>query len=152
MVTAETKMKLATSLMLLSVIEQIIWDKDRKPRTMPFRLQYRLTRTHEQLRADYDKYTSGNLFLMAKFGHANADDTGVEFTDEERAEYEKHLDIFLQGTVSHKIMTVEPEDLITITEHLDINPDALRTFVRMMTNDPELQQDLEQEITPIKVE
>ena len=49
MIEHETEMKLATSLVLMDVIDKMLNSSD----NLPFRLKYRLIRTSEQLRHDY---------------------------------------------------------------------------------------------------
>lgn len=151
MVEHETEMKLATSLLLLSVIEKILYPKEKdEVRKMPFRLQYRLIRTYEQLKGDYDKYQSACLYLMANYGHPSEDGKNVELDEIGKANYNRSIENILKGTVSHRIFTCEPDDLDEITDVIDISNDAMRTFVRVMTNDPQLEKELEQDIDIIE--
>lgn len=142
MVEHETEMKLATSLVLMDVIDKILNSSD----NLPFRLKYRLTRTSEQLRHDYEKYNSACLYLKASYGKPNENNTDVVLDDIAKENYNKAVNNILMSTVSHRLFTVEPDDLDTIKSIIDIPVTELRTFIAIMTNDETLKTEIENEI------
>lgn len=142
MVEHETEMKLATSLVLMDVIDKMLNSSD----NLPFRLKYRLTRTSEQLRHDYEKYNSACLYLKASYGKLNEDNTDVVLDDIAKENYNKAVNNILTSTVSHRLFTVEPDDLDTIKSVIDIPVNEIRTFIAIMTNDKVLQEEIENEI------
>lgn len=142
MIEHETEMKLATSLVLMDVIDKMLNNSD----NLPFRLKYRLTRTSEQLRHDYEKYNSACLYLKAHYGKPNEDNTDVVLDDISKENYNKAINNILMSTVSHRLFTVEPDDLDTIKSVIDIPVDELRTFIAIMTNDETLKNEIENEI------
>ena len=142
MVEHETEMKLATSLVLMDVIDKMLNSSD----NLPFRLKYRLTRTSEQLRYDYEKYNSACLYLKASYGKLNEDNTDVVLDDIARENYNKAVNNILTSTVNHRLFTVEPDDLDTIKSVIDIPVNEIRTFIAIMTNDKVLQEEIENEI------
>ena len=66
--------------------------------------------------------------------------------DISKENYNKAINNILMSTVSHRLFTVEPDDLDAIKSVIDIPVDELRTFIAIMTNDETLKNEIENEI------
>jgi len=155
--TEQITMPLSASIVLNDVINILLYAKkttsDGKEyivdRELPFKLRYRLNKNRLLFQKDAEFFNQQRLFALAKYGTPTADGKNVTLaTDEAKEKFKDELGKILETPVTHGVIRLDPED-INLVEDPDIavSPDAMGIFIGYMTDDPELQQDLNTPIT-----
>lgn len=149
---------LGVSLILRDVINEILFTKKTSAdgkvytvdRELPFRLRYRLNKNRLIFEKDANEFQNLRLFALAKYGEPSEDGKNVVINDPQKQElFKQEISSIIDTPVKHNIVKLEPEDIEAVTDtSITISPDAMSLFIGYMTNDPELQEDLN---TKIKV-
>ena len=156
MTTEQIDITLGVSLILGDVINLLLYTKKKDAngkeyiadRDLPFKLRYRLNKNRMLFEKDSREFEKVRLFTLAKYGEATEDGQNVVITDpQKQGFFRKELGDILETPVSHSIVRLDPEDLDLVTDtDINISPDAMALFIGYMTNDPELQKDLDTKI------
>ena len=156
MTTERIDITLGVSLILGDVINLLLYTKKKDAdgkeyiadRDLPFKLRYRLNKNRMLFEKDSREFEKVRLFTLAKYGEATEDGQNVVITDpQKQGFFRKELGDILETPVSHSIVRLDPEDLDLVTDtDINISPDAMALFIGYMTNDPELQKDLDTKI------
>lgn len=154
--TEQIDITLGVSLILGDVTNLLLYTKkttsDGKEyiadRELPFRLRYRLNKNRMLFEKDSAEFQRQRLFALAKYGESTPDGKNVIINDPQKQElFKQELSSILDTPVSHSIVRIEPEDIDLVTDtDIQISPDAMALFIGYMTNDPELQKDLDTKI------
>lgn len=150
-------MPLSASIVLNDVINILLYAKkttsDGKEyivdRELPFKLRYRLNKNRLLFQKDAEFFNQQRLFALAKYGTPTADGQNVTLaTDEAKEKFKDELGKILQTPVTHDVVKLSPEDIDLVEDpDIAVSPDAMGLFIGYMTDDPELQQDLNTPIT-----
>jgi len=154
--TEKIDITLGVSLILGDVTNLLLYTKKKTSdgkeyiadRDLPFRLRYRLNKNRMLFEKDSAEFQKQRLFALAKYGEATEDGQNVVINDpHKQALFKQELGEILEIPVSHEIVRIEPEDIDLVTDtDIQISPDAMALFIGYMTNDPELQKDLDRKI------
>lgn len=126
----EVEMTLTVSLLLDEMVNTLLNKVEKneagedvvRPRSLPFRLKYRLTRNKATLDKDYKAYQQKQLMLLARFGELTADGEHFEIKDPGKLElYKGNMEAALSTVVKHSVIKLEAEDLENLLEDEDIN-------------------------------
>ena len=154
---SEVEMTLTVSLLLDEMVNTLLNKVEKneagedivRPRSLPFRLKYRLTRNKATLDKDYKAYQQKQLMLMARFGELTADGEHFEIKDPEKLElYKGNMEAALSTVVKHSVIKLEAEDLENLLEDEDINfsEGMLKVLMCYLINDQAFLDDISADI------
>lgn len=159
MTSEQIDITVGISLIIKDIINEILYVRKTTPdgreyiadRELPFRLRYRLNKNRLVFEKDAQEFHNMRMIALAKYGEATPDGQNVEITDPEKMEmFRQEVSNILDSPVTHSIVKLEPEDIELVSDtDINISPDAMGIFIGYMTNDPELQKDLNTHINVV---
>ena len=151
------EISLGVSIILSDVINLLLYTKKTAPdgkeyyadRELPFRLRYRLNKNRLLFEKDEREFQNYRLLALAKYGEPTEDGKNVIINDPHKQElFKEELGQILETPVTHSIFRLEPEDIDLVTDtDMNISEDAMALFIGYLTNDPELQKDLDTKLS-----
>ena len=152
----QIEITLGVSLILRDIINELLYCRKTTPegkeyvvdRELPFRLRYRLNKNRLVFEKDVNEFQNRRLLALAKYGEATPDGKNVVINDPQKQEFFKQeISDLIETPVTHSIIKLEPDDIELVTDtDINLSPDAMGLFIGYMTNDPELQKDLDTKI------
>lgn len=152
----QIEITMGISLILRDIINELLYARKTTPdgreyvvdRELPFRLRYRLNKNRLIFEKDAKEFQDRRLFALAKYGEPTEDGKNVVINDPQKQElFKQEISQIIDTPVTHTIVRLEPEDIELVSDtDINIAPDAMGLFIGYMTNDPELQKDLDTKI------
>ena len=146
-------MSVGVALILSDVTRLLLYkkvgEKDGKvateDRELPFRLRYRLNKNLVFFNRVAESFNQRRLMALAKYGTMSEDGNNVVIEDDENKEkFKKEVSDLIDSEVSFNLNLLNPEDLDLVTDtDMTISPEAMSVFIRYMTDDESLNEEIE---------